>query len=270
MYNPSTDIFFSIIICCYNSEKYLKETIESIIEQTHKNWEIVAINDGSTDQTEKILLEYSTKNFPLIYRKQPNRGFAFARNEAIKLSSSEWIVIIDHDDICMPDRLEIHAKQIKQNPNSKLFFGDTIHFNNKNEIIRKNFDIFNFENINLNAGNASVSLLKEGCFIDSESVVFNKHAALRVGNFNTKYKYVADYDFFIKMGRIYEFNYTTQIVSKWRIHDQQATIKLEKEHTNELIRVLSLNILSKSTPVYLKFLLSIRIIKQIIKGIIKK
>jgi len=205
-----------------------------------------------------LAISTSQNKDDLIFNKQD-----FVKNKFEENHGNGWIFKWNSNGT--PHR--IYGKSISQNFDAR----DPIESEfSARRFISNNFDIFNFENINLNAGNASVSLLKEGCFIDSESVVFNKHAALRVGNFNTKYKYVADYDFFIKMGRIYEFNYTTQIVSKWRIHDQQATIKLEKEHTNELIRVLSLNILSKSTPVYLKFLLSIRIIKQIIKGIIKK
>ena len=55
MTNKKNDIFFSIIICCYNSQKYISETIESILKQTHKNYEVVLINDGSTDNTASIM-----------------------------------------------------------------------------------------------------------------------------------------------------------------------------------------------------------------------
>ena len=54
------DLFFSLVICCYNSEKYLSETIDSIVNQTYTNWEIVAVNDGSIDRTEKIIQSYNS------------------------------------------------------------------------------------------------------------------------------------------------------------------------------------------------------------------
>ena len=126
----NNDIYFSVMICCYNSEKYLCETIESVINQTYTNWEIVVINDGSSDDTEEIILNYKRKGIPIIYHKQENMGFAAARNKAVELAKSKWIAIIDHDDICMPTRLEVHAKQINSNPKAKLFFADTVYFNN--------------------------------------------------------------------------------------------------------------------------------------------
>ena len=60
MQYKQNNIYFSIIICCYNSEKYLNETIESIIDQKYKYWEIILVNDGSNDSTEKIALKFAT------------------------------------------------------------------------------------------------------------------------------------------------------------------------------------------------------------------
>ena len=110
------DIRFDIMLCCYNSEKYLSETIESIIGQSYQNWEIIAINDGSSDSTEKIIFSYIEKGVPIKYYYQDNKGFASARNQAIELSTNDWIAIIDHDDICLPHRLEHHNRQIKSHP----------------------------------------------------------------------------------------------------------------------------------------------------------
>ena len=77
------------MICCYNSEKYIRETIDSVIAQTHHSWEMVIINDGSTDDTENIVLDYKSKGVPIIYFKQNNLGFAAARNKAISIANDE-------------------------------------------------------------------------------------------------------------------------------------------------------------------------------------
>ena len=71
-------ITFSFMICCYNSEKYLDNTIKSIIYQTYKHWEIVAINDGSTDNTKQIIMDYINQGYPIKYFEQENKGFAAA------------------------------------------------------------------------------------------------------------------------------------------------------------------------------------------------
>ena len=261
-------IWFSIIICCYNSEKYLKETINSIIEQNYEFWELLIIDDGSFDQTKSIVDDFRKNNTKIKYFYQKNKGFASARNYAIEKSNYEWIVILDHDDIALPERLEIHEKQIRQKLNAKLFFGDTIHFKNDGSLVRKNLDIFNLNNILLDKKKVYESLIIEGCFIDSESVVFSKEAAMKIGGFNINYKYLADYEFFCRLGFHYNFGMTKKIVSKWRIHENQATTKMEKIYKKELLIFYLKNIFSLSS-LNIKKTLIIRIIKAIIKKFIK-
>ena len=115
------DLFISVMICCYNSEQYLMETIDSVIDQTYANWEIVIVNDGSTDSTEDIIFDYIEQGIPISYFKQENRGFGAARNIAMENAKGDWIAIIDHDDICMPNRLRSQVNDIMNNPKASLF-----------------------------------------------------------------------------------------------------------------------------------------------------
>ena len=89
----------SVIIPVYNTEKYLKKCLESVIKQTYKNLEIIVINDGSTDNSNKIIEKYVTK-YPqkIKYIEQENRGQAYSRNLGIKLSKGELITFVDSDD----------------------------------------------------------------------------------------------------------------------------------------------------------------------------
>lgn len=88
----------SIIVPIYNAEKYLERCLESIINQTYKNIEIICINDGSTDGSEKILREYASKENRMIVKTVQNGGVSRARNIAIKESSGNFIMFIDSDD----------------------------------------------------------------------------------------------------------------------------------------------------------------------------
>jgi len=257
-------IYFSVIICCYNSEHYIKETINSVLTQTYPYWEIVIINDGSTDNTENIINKYIKNGINIKYFKQKNKGFAAARNKAIEKSSYGWIVIIDHDDICHKNRLQTHAEQIFNNQNSMLFFGDSIIFSDKKSYITNHFSRFDLNKFNLKKGEAYNSLILEGCFIDTETVVFNKRASNKIGNFNEKYKYIADYDFFLRMGKNYEFNYSKNILSSWRIHDNQATNKMSDIYAKEYISLLIAN-LNFNNSLYLNFKILFTMIKQISK-----
>jgi len=96
----------SVNLCCYNSENFLNETIESVWAQSYKNWELVIINDGSTDSTEKIVENFLRRGCPIVYYRQENRGLGYSRNEALKHSSGRFVAFIDHDDVWFPTKLE--------------------------------------------------------------------------------------------------------------------------------------------------------------------
>jgi glycosyltransferase involved in cell wall biosynthesis len=93
----------SICIPTYNRKDYLKETIESILNQTYKDYEIVIVDDGSTDGTEEMV---KNLGFPVTYYWQPNCGDASARNKLIELARGKYISFIDSDDLLLPDAIE--------------------------------------------------------------------------------------------------------------------------------------------------------------------
>ena len=256
------------MICCYNSEKYICETIDSVIDQTYNNWEIIIINDGSTDKTEDLIFTYKQNNIPITYYKQDNKGFASARNKALELAKGDWIAIIDHDDICMPNRLENQYKDIKLNPNCSLFFGDTIHIDSKGEKKINQYDQYNPLHLDLTEYNGGKYLLKHGCFIDTESVVFNKFKALDIGGFKTSYKFIVDYDFFIRFALKNDIYGSKEILSKWRIHEKQATNYMSLLEMKELNYIYWKYIKSNIIPLYIKVILILKKIKLYFKNLL--
>jgi len=244
MNNKKKNIFFSIIVCCYNSEKYLNETIKSVINQKYKFWEIILINDGSIDSTEKIALNYKNRNFPIIYHKNKNNlGFSKSRNIAVKLANYDWIVINDHDDIMMKDKLEKQSKLIQNNVDYKFFFGDAYFYENniKTNTVFKKFESrfnFNINRLSFSKKELTNNLLRYGCFILSSTVVFNKECYSTVSGFNEKLKYNVDYDFYLKLSNKYNFYCSNMIFTKWRIHPDQASRKLKRFLYKELSYVL--------------------------------
>ena len=261
----NNDIFFSVMICCYNSERYLAETLESVLAQTYKNWKLVVINDGSSDNTEEIIQTYINKGVPITYHYQENKGFGSARNKAIELTDDDWIAIIDHDDICLLDRLEKQARDIFNNPNCSLFFGNSIHFIDDGMVVSKQFDNVSPHTFDLSAGNATNMLIEHGCFIDTETIVFNKYAAKSVGGFNEKFKYTADYDFFLKMSEKYNLFCNQDILSKWRIHEKQATNTMKLNSYHEQITIYTHYFSNYNISFYSKLKIIIRIIKNYVK-----
>ena len=96
----------SVVIPCYNTEKYLAESLESVMNQTFTNIEIICLDDGSTDRTPKILKKYAKQDDRIKIITQKNAGVVTARNRAIAAAKSEYIYPFDSDDIITPDCLE--------------------------------------------------------------------------------------------------------------------------------------------------------------------
>lgn len=122
-----TDI--SIVVPIYNSEKYIKKCIDSLINQTYKNIEIILVNDGSNDNTEKIIKDYKDKRIK--YFKNKNHGIGYSRNFGIKKATSKYIMFVDSDDYLELDACSKVMENIKDN--------DILVFN-FNKIINKSIE----------------------------------------------------------------------------------------------------------------------------------
>ncbi len=111
----------SVIMSVYNGETYLEEAIESVINQTFKNWELVIINDCSTDSTSKILAEFASRDERIkVHPNEVNLKLPTSLNRAISLSRGKYIARMDADDICLPDRLEKQYKFMEENSDVAL------------------------------------------------------------------------------------------------------------------------------------------------------
>lgn len=111
----------SVIMSVYNGETYLKEAIESVINQTFKNWELIIINDCSTDSTGEILAEFSVKDERIkVYTNEVNLKLPTSLNKAISLATGKYIARMDADDICLPYRFEKQYKFMEENSDVAL------------------------------------------------------------------------------------------------------------------------------------------------------
>lgn len=136
----------SVIIPAYNSSNTIEKTLDSVRKQTFINFikEVIVVNDGSTDNTLKILNNYSKKysDFPLIIINQSNSGVSVARNNGIKTSKQKWIALLDSDDFWLPNKLEKQMAVIKKN-NDIQFLGT--NRNNENvhigRLVNKNMSL---------------------------------------------------------------------------------------------------------------------------------
>lgn len=122
----------SIIIPCYNAERFIGETIQSVINQTYTNWELIVINDGATDSSESIIQPF-LNDFRIHYFKKKNEGVSVARNTGIEKAKGEYIAFLDADDIWYPNNLKIKIEFLVNNPNFSWVYSDLGAINENGE-----------------------------------------------------------------------------------------------------------------------------------------
>lgn len=120
------DSLVSIIIPVYNGEKYLTEAISSILRQTYKCWEIIVIDDGSTDSSAKIARSFDSQ--VRYFKNEVNRGLATTLNRGIGLCQGEYITFLDQDDLWVEDKLTWQIQAFLDNPQLEAVFGHVQQF----------------------------------------------------------------------------------------------------------------------------------------------
>ncbi|NLT93952.1 MAG: glycosyltransferase family 2 protein [Clostridia bacterium] len=126
----------SIIIPCYNMEDYLGETLDSVLSQTYRDFEVVIIDDGSTDQTLKICQLYKERDSRVKVYSQPNGGVSAARNTGIDKATGQYILFLDGDDLIRKDLLENAFKAFNSLPIDMFSYGFKIVSGKNRQIIR--------------------------------------------------------------------------------------------------------------------------------------
>ena len=216
----SSDELVSIVIPIYNSEKYLKECLNSLFEQTYENIEIIAVNDGSTDRSLEILQGYSNK---IQIFSQENNGLYSALKVGLSKIQGKWCKWFSPDDVLYPNAIEIQVNEAKKQPDNTILYSnwDIIDENGKQlrEFHESNYnELSKFEyNIRLLYGqqiNVNTTLIP--------SILFQKP-----GVRNLEEPVAIDYDFFLNSAILNDvkFHLIPQPLVKYRIHADQLSHK---------------------------------------------
>lgn len=106
----------SVLLPVYNAEQYISSTLESLLSQTYRSLEVIVVNDGSTDETEKRVLEIARKDARVRYYSQEHRGLSFTPNRAFSLSQGVYIARMDGDDLWLPEKLAKQVRYLEEHP----------------------------------------------------------------------------------------------------------------------------------------------------------
>lgn len=103
----------SVIVPCYNQAQFLAETLDSVLAQTHENWECIIVNDGSTDNTETVAMDYCDRDKRFVYHKKENGGLSSARNAGLDMAQGDYVQFLDSDDILLPNKFAYQIQNLE-------------------------------------------------------------------------------------------------------------------------------------------------------------
>lgn len=245
-------IKFSILLPCYNGEKYLEQAINSVLNQDYKNWELIIIDGKSTDNSHEIINKYCELDTRIKWLKYKDKGISDALNYGLINATGNFIGWIGSDDKYHDKNVfSSVSEKISSNKNIKLIYGDITIIDEKEEIISK-----------VKMRKISMNEIFNDNVIGGPNVFFSKKLFDKVGFFNIRSKYAMDYEYWIRCLKSFnkfdeELYYFDRDISFFRIHAESISVKLFfKQKTEALIISFKEIYHFKNIPYFLKFLKS--------------
>ena len=223
--------FVSIIMNCYNGEKYLKKSIQSIINQTYKNWELIFWDNQSIDNSKKILESFSDKRIRY-FRSKKFRSLYDSRNFAIKKANGKYICFLDTDDWWLKKKLFFQVNLIKKNPKLKFIFSNLYLFFQRKKIKKLYFK--------KQVPNGQITQFLMNNYLIGILTVMIKKDLFSRRKFDKRYNIIGDFDFFINLSLKENFYCIQKPLAYYRIHDENYS-KKTKETISELKRWIKIN-----------------------------
>ncbi|MFC5711767.1 glycosyltransferase family 2 protein [Thalassorhabdus alkalitolerans] len=230
----------SIVMAVYNGELFLKDAINGILSQTYSEIEVIIVDDGSSDQTKKILDEINDQRVRIIHLNR-NQGAANALNIGIDHSKGEWIAIHDADDISFPERIEEQVAHIKSNK-SLVAVGTFIECIDKSNRKRTR----TLGRNNFTSHEEIKALLYNGCPLTHGSMMFSKSAFYEAGQYNPNYKIAYDYELWCRLINIGSIENVPKVLYRYRIYDESLSHKNDRQTCIELFNSFSTFLLTNN------------------------
>ncbi len=222
--NDNFNPLISVVIPAFNSEKYIADTLKSVLNQSYKNIELLVVDDESADATFDIIKKFAEKDGRVKPFKIAHAGVpSIPRNYGIKKAAGEFTAFIDSDDLWKSDKLEKQIKHFKNNPDAVLLYSMSVTFGETN-IFSPYYEVLPLP---FRAARSSDELLKIGNTIPLSSVVARTSALLKVNGFDEdpEMNVGEDYDLWIRLSRTGKIIFVPRIDTYYRIHKNQLSKK---------------------------------------------
>lgn len=208
----------SVIIPVYNGTNYLREAIDSVLAQTYNNYEIIVVDDGSTDDTWAIIHSYGSKVRGI---RQENRGVGCALNNGIRISTSDYVAWLSHDDLFLPIKLQRQIDFLLQNNQFAACYTDFYQINPSGSILRT------FESPWYPREQAMWMFFRQ-MYIHGSTMLIDRNCFEKVGLFSEELRYTQDTEMWLRIIRHFSIGRVPETLGKQRLHPAQGSNNTEK------------------------------------------
>ena len=219
MSNPEV----SVIIPTFNRAHLIREALQSVFAQTFRGYEVIVVDDGSTDNTQEVLTPYLSR---IRYVRQENQGASLARNRGILLSQAPYVAFLDSDDKWTPEKLERQVAYLEAHPNAGLVYGQmlsySLHDTDKKRILPSKI-VRSFQD-----------LVRESNTIPTSTVLVRRRCFETVGFFSPAFPVAEDFDLWLRIARHFRIGYVEGVVAEYRVHTSNTTLNPEKVYRGYL------------------------------------
>jgi hypothetical protein len=206
----------SVFLPVYNAEPYLRAAVESLLSQTFEDFELLALDDGSTDQSLSILREYAAKDHRLRVHSRENRGVVATANALIALARGRYLARMDADDICLPYRFEKQVRFLDSFPEHILIGGWVERMNAAGQPIGVYRSPCSHEQIDRDHLRGSVSICHP-------TAMFRRAAVVSVGGYRSGYAPAEDLELYLRLAEIGKIANLPEVVLRYRMHSNSAS-----------------------------------------------
>lgn len=207
-------MLISVIIPTFNRANFIGRAIQSVLKQSYKEIEVIVVDDGSSDDTEKIVSTFKEVK----YFKIQNSGVSFARNFGVSKSIGEYIAFLDSDDEWIFNKIELQMEYLKLNPEVRIVYTNEKWIRNTEEIQKKRHHEKLFGHIFKNC--------LEQCFIGPSTILLSKTLFLETGEFDIDYEICEDFELWLRLSYHNYIGIVDQdLVIKYAGHEDQLSMK---------------------------------------------
>ncbi len=225
--------FISVLMPVYNAERYLRQAVESILAQTWREFELIAVDDGSSDRSKEILETYAARDSRVRVISRPNTGIVGALNDGLAVATGEFIGRMDADDIALPDRFAQQIAYLKQHPECVGLGMAVKVIDSSGNVVDEHAPATSHEAI-------EAGLLKgNGGALYHPTAMFRASALRAVDGYDADYCKAEDLDLYLRLSRTGRLANLSTIGLKYRHHLKSTNFVHREKQTGLIVRILS-------------------------------